>query len=72
MRITSKNKYISRLLGWLFQVERHQVEFIFIQETWDNDLTDLAFLNQTSALFEIQVEKFREALEREINDASSQ
>jgi hypothetical protein len=72
MRIRSNNKYISRFLGWVFNIQPLRVEFIFIQELYDNDVTELAFLNNTSALFEEQVEKFRKQLNEERERASQE
>lgn len=55
--------YIASLFG---ADKPKKVEFIFIKESYDKDLTVLGFLNQMKAEFNEQADKFNEQLEREI------
>lgn len=69
MRIRSNNKYLARLLAKLFGIDGYKIEFIFIEEKYDPELTELAFLRQSLDKFDEGVEMFRGKMQRAIEDA---
>lgn len=69
MTIKTKNKYIGRALGWLFNIPRYSVRYEFSEEVYDKKLMESAFYRQTLMKFEDSSEQFKERLEQVIEDA---
>jgi NAD(P)H-dependent FMN reductase len=70
VRIQSRNKYIARLLARLLKINGYRFEFVYHEELYDPDITELAFLNQQLAHFDEHVEQFREEIQKAIEDAA--
>lgn len=70
VRIHPKHRYTARLLAKVLKVGGYKFEFVYRQESYDKDLTELAFLNQNLHLFDEKVEAFRERVLKAIENAS--
>lgn len=69
MRIRTQNKYLSRLLAKIFNIDGYRVEFVFIKELYDPEVSDFAFHNKSLIEFDHMVGEFREQLVEHLNNA---
>jgi hypothetical protein len=66
MRIRSKNKYIMRLIARIYHLPIYKVNFVYINEKCDPELTELAFLTQSKHRFEELAEEFLKGIDDDI------
>lgn len=71
MRIRGSNKHVARLLAKVLKIDGYRFEFVYQQENYDKDLTELAFLNQNLHQFDENVELFREEVLKSIELAAN-
>lgn len=65
-----KNPIVAKILIKLLRLKTLKVQFIYEKEIFDSELTRLAFFNKVKMEFDEQSEKFREQLDKAIEEAS--
>ena len=70
MKIT--NKVLVWIIVKTLRLKPYKVNFQYIREFYDPDVTALGFLNQVKGDFNVQVEEFRQQLDDEIEKASKE
>lgn len=60
-----------KILKKLLRLKTFKVEFTYLKEIYDKDLTELGFLNKARMEFDEQSKLFLEDLDREIEKVSS-
>ena len=70
MRFTSKNRVMVKILSKLFKIPAMVIKFDFYREMHDEELTELAFINQSMVTFDETVAEFREKVEQRKSELS--
>lgn len=60
-----------KILKRLLRLKTFKVEFTYLKEIYDKELTELAFLNKARMEFDEQSKLFLEDLDKEIEQVSS-
>lgn len=67
--MTIRNKYLIWLVVRVLNLKPYKVDFHYLRETYDKDITKLGFLNQVKVHFNENVDDFNRQLDEEIEKA---
>lgn len=67
-----KNKHLVKIISKLFKIKLFELEFIFIRQLYDKDMSYLSFLRQSLDTFDEKSKEFRDEIKMEIRQEIKQ
>lgn len=68
MKLHLKNKHLTRFLAKTLGIPGYKFEFVFVRETYDEDLLESTFYRQTIKEFDEAVAEYKALMVKELGD----